>query len=230
MIYLIINFVAIEIAVLSSSFFKKFLSDDLMHAMLTIVNLSVAIIGIQGAISTHNATLMMVSGFLGALIGTALNIDGAFERFGEFIKQKLHADQDGFTEGFITVFLIQCVGSMAILGPMNVAMTGDANIMMVKTVLDASTSIIFGALYGKGILISGLLTFAFQTAIFLMAGVLSNLLTPEMIHEIAAVGSLLIFALSLNLLGIIKIKVANYLPALLIPPAYMTIVTLLGIS
>lgn len=218
--YIVLNFVMIELAVLSSSFFKKLLTDELMQAMLTIVNLSVCIVGIQGAIQTDNAILLMMSGFFGALIGTKLDIDGAFQRFGVFLKRLFKADQDGFTKAFITVFLIQCVGSMAILGPMNIALTGDASLLMIKTVLDASTSVIFGALYGKGILISGFLTFVFQTIVFLLAGALSHFMTPEMIVEITAVGGLLIFALSLDMLKILPLKVANYLPALFIPSIY----------
>ncbi len=109
---------------------------------------------------------------------------------------------------------------MAILGPINAALKGDGTILMLKSVLDFTSTLVYGTIYGSGVLLSGPMVFLYQGAIYLAAGFLSPSLTPQIVVEISAIGSLLIMALSLNLLDIVKIKVADYLPAMLGPVVY----------
>ena len=126
-------------------------------------------------------------------------------------------------KGFITVFMIQCVGSMAIVGPLDIGLKGDASILIFKIVLDTCSSLIYGAIYGPSVMLSGPFVFLYETVIFFLAGALHPFLTDAVINEISAIGSLLIFAMSLDLLDILHLKVANYLPALLGPVAYYLI-------
>lgn len=220
MLYIFLDMVGIVVGGFLSQYIKKFISKKQVSAILIIANLCIAVVGIQGAIATKNAALMIISCVIGAVLGVGIDLDGKFNKFGDFLKSKFKGADDNFVKGFITVFMIQCVGSMAIVGPLDIGLKGDASILIFKIVLDTCSSLIYGAIYGKSVMLSGPFVFIYEMIIFLLAGVLHPLLTTTVINEIAAIGSVLIFAMALDLLDIIKVKVANYLPALLGPIIY----------
>lgn len=58
----------------------------------------------------------------------------------------------------------------------------------------------------------------FQGGLVLASGLLAPVLNEAAIAELTCVGSLMILALGLNLIGITKIKVANFFPALVFAP------------
>lgn len=218
--------IGIEIAGFASSYAKKFISKTQLQAVLIISNLCIAVVGIQGAITTKNNILMIVSCVLGAMIGVKLNLDGKFNQLGLFLKSKFKTADENFVKGFITVFMVQCVGSMAIVGPLNIGLKNDSSILSFKIILDICSTLIYGAIYGRSVMLSGPFVFLYETIIFLLATVLQPILTPYVINEISAIGSLLIFGMSLDLLSVINLKVANYLPALLGPIVYHMITTI----
>ncbi|WP_434689791.1 DUF554 domain-containing protein [Hungatella sp. SB206] len=223
MLYIFLNMIGIEAGGFLSGLVKKIISKKQIDAVLIIANLCIAAVGIQGAITTENSALMIISCVLGALAGAGCDLDGKFNRFGGFLKSKFKKANENFVKGFITVFMIQCVGSMAIVGPLDIGLKGDASILIFKIVLDTCSSLIYGAIYGPSVMLSGPFVFLYETVIFLLAGALHPFLTDAVINEISAIGSLLIFAMSLDLLDILHLKVANYLPALLGPVAYYLI-------
>ncbi len=224
--YNLLNMAAILAGGLLSLLLRKKLSMRLVDAARVMANLCILVVGIQGAIATRNTMLMLLSAVLGGVAGTALQIDAAFQRLGERLKGMVNSGDSRFSQGFVTVFMMQCIGSMAILGPINAALKGDGSILMLKSVLDFVSTLVYGAIYGSGVLLSGPFVFLYQSVIFLAAGLLSPLMTPEAVNEINAVGSLLILALSLNLLDIVKVKVADYLPAMLGPAIYYFVLSL----
>lgn len=227
MLYVLLNFLGIEAGGLASFAAKRFISQKQISSLLIIANLCMVVVGLQGALATQNVLLMLLSCIFGSLLGVGLNLDGAFSRLGSFLQTRLKSSNEHFIKGFITVFMIQCVGSMAIIGPLNVGLQGDPSILLFKCVLDTCSTLIYGTIYGPSVMLSGPLVFLYEAAIFLLAGLIQPFLTPEMIAEISAIGSLLIFALSLDLLDIIHLKVANYLPSILGPVVYYSILRLL---
>lgn len=227
MIYILLDMLGIEIAGFVSSYAKKFISKDQLQAVLSIANLCIAVVGIQGAITTKNNVLMIVSCVLGAIIGVKLNLDDKFNQLGLFLKSKFKTADENFVKGFITIFMIQCVGSMAIVGPLNIGIKNDPSILSFKIILDICSTLIYGSIYGRSVMLSGPFVFLYETIIFLLATVIQPILTPYVINEISAIGSLFIFGMSLDLLNVIKLKAANYLPALLGPIVYYIITTLL---
>lgn len=225
MLYILWNMIGIEIAGFVSSYAKKIISKAQLQAVLIIANLCIAVVGIQGAITTENTILMIISCVLGAMIGVKMDLDGKFNQLGLFIKSMFKTADENFVKGFITVFMMQCVGSMAIVGPLNIGLKNDSTILLIKIILDICSTLIYGAIYGRSVMLSGPFVFLYETVIFLLAGILQPILTSDVINEISAIGSLLIFGMSLDLLGVIKLKVANYLPALLGPIIYYMITT-----
>ena len=71
---------------------------------------------------------------------------------------------------------------------------------------------------GFGVLLAGVFVLVFQGGLVLLAGFVAPFLTDYAIGEMTCAGSVLIIALGLNIIGITKIKVADYLPVILIPP------------
>nr|WP_321314549.1 DUF554 domain-containing protein [uncultured Ligilactobacillus sp.] len=220
MFYVFLDLVGITVGGLFSKPLQKFLSERQIDSMLEIATLCVGIIGIQGAITTKQPLLMLVSLVLGSVIGVWLDIDGKFNHFGNFMKSKLQTSDPHFVEGFVTVFMIECVGSMSIVGPLNVALSGNTDLMLFKVILDAITSLVYGAIFGYSVLLSGPFVFLYEAIIYGCASIIQPLLTASTINEISAVGSLLIVALACDILEIKRFKVANFLPALLGPIIY----------
>lgn len=120
-------------------------------------------------------------------------------------------------EGFVTAALLFCVGAMAIVGALENGLTGNFDTLKAKAVLDGVSAIVFASSLGIGVALSAGAVLIYQGVIALAAGALSPLLGEAVIAEMTCVGSLLIVALSFNMLGITKIKVMNLVPAIFLP-------------
>ena len=121
------------------------------------------------------------------------------------------------SEGFVTASLLFCVGAMAIVGALENGLTGNYETLQAKSLLDGISSIVFASSLGIGVAFSAVALFLYQGVISLLASVLSPFLGDAVIAEMTCVGSLLIVALSLNMLGLTKIKVMNLVPAIFFP-------------
>lgn len=227
--YILLNGALVIVGALLSTTVKKRVSETIIHSILLIANLSVIVIGIQGAIQTNNPILLLISGVLGGIVGTALNIEKGFNTIGKLIQNKVKTQDSDFMNGFITLSIITCVGSLAIIGPLNIRLLHDPTILVTKSVLDFLSAIIYGTIYGKSTALAGFSIILYQGLIYVFALVLEPILVPAVILEMSAIGSLLVFALGLKLLKIVDIDVANYLPAIIIPLVYYLLTLLLKI-
>lgn len=227
--YILLNGALVIVGALLSTAVKKRVSETIIHSILLIANLSVIVIGIQGAIQTNNPILLLISGVLGGIVGTALNIEKGFNTIGKHIQNKVRTQDSDFMNGFITLSIITCVGSLAIIGPLNIRLLHDPTILVTKSVLDFLSAIIYGTIYGKSTALAGFSIILYQGLIYVFALVLEPILVPAVILEMSAIGSLLVFALGLKLLKIVDIDVANYLPAIIIPLVYYLLTVLLKI-
>lgn len=112
MLYVILDLVGIVIASLLSQPLKHVLTTTQTSAMLDAATLCVGIIGIQGAITTKQPLLMLVSLVFGTLVGYWLDIDGRFTGVGHVLERRLHAANEDFVTGFVAALMIECIGSM----------------------------------------------------------------------------------------------------------------------
>ena len=121
--------------------------------------------------------------------------------------------------------LLFCVGAMAVVGSLEAGLTGKSDTLLAKAVLDGVSAMIFASTLGIGVAFSAIPLTLYQGGIALLANVLAPVMTDALIQEMSAVGSLLIIALSLNMLEATRerIRVGNMLPAILIPCAYLPI-------
>ena len=175
--------------------------------------LSVGLIGLQMALKTQNILIIIISIVIGGLIGEFVDIDKYLNRIGEWLTARMGEKYGNAGEGFITGSLVFCVGAMAIVGSIQDGLTGDASTLYAKAMLDTVASVVFASGMGIGVALSSISVLVYQGAITLLASCLSSYISDGMINEMTAVGGLLIIGISLLMLEIKTIKVANLLPA-----------------
>lgn len=203
---------------------KKGIPEKVSGAVMMALGLCTLYIGIDGALKGENTIVVIIAMVFGTIVGTLLDIDGKIEGVGKWIEKKMKRKDEKTTiaEGFMTASLLFCVGAMTIVGSLDSGLKGDNTLIFTKGTLDLISSCMLASSLGVGVLFAAIFVFAFQGSLVLLAGLLQNVLTNEaIIAEIGCAGSLMILGLGLNLLGITKMKIANFLPALLfVVPVY----------
>ena len=225
-----VNAVAIIVCALAGCFLIRGIPSRFEEIMKKAIGLSIIYIGVKGALDNQRVLLLIMSMVAGAAIGELINIDNLMNRIGLWAERKLGMDAKAneestrsFSKGFVTASILYCSGSMAIVGSMQSGLIGNHETLFAKSILDGAISIVFGASMGIGVAFSAIPVFLYQSAIVLASMALRNFLTPEIIREMSAVGSLIVAAIGFNFLSIKEIKVANFIPAIFIPLVYMLI-------
>lgn len=210
--------------------FKKGISKKFTDAVMIGIGLCTLYIGITGILKGENQLVAVFSMAIGAIIGTAIDIDKRINQLGNFLQKKLKKDDEkvSVAEGFVTASLLFCIGAMTIVGSLESGLKGDNSMIFTKSLLDLFSSVMLSASLGIGVIFSAVFVLVFQGGIVLLSGLLQNVLNDVAIAEITCVGSLMILGLGLNLIGITKLKVANYLPALVIAPLMVWLFGFLG--
>ena len=197
---------------------KKGLRERVTSAVMLGIGLCTLYLGWSGAMVGKNAIVLILSMAIGAAIGTLCDLDGRFDRFAQGIQARFHREGGASAaEGFVTASLLFCVGAMTIVGSLQAGLTGNQQMLFSKSVLDFISSIVLAASLGTGVMLAAAFVLVFQGGIVLLAQGVSPFLTDAVIAEMTCAGSVLIFALGLNLIGLTKIKVLNYLPAVFLP-------------
>lgn len=217
----VVNSIAIIVGGAIGTFLKVGIPERFKNIVMQGVALSVMIIGISSGLQFNNLMVVIVSLVIGGIIGEALNIEEYLNKFGDTLQKKLSKDKSStISKGFVTASLVYCIGAMAIVGALKDGLSGDHSILFAKSVLDGISSIIFASTFGIGVVFSAISVFLYQGSISLGASFLQGLLTKPVVEDMTAVGGILIFAISLNMLEIKNIKVGNLLPAIFIPIFY----------
>ncbi len=200
---------------------NKGVPERIATALMTGVGFCTMYIGIAGCLDGNNTLVIVLSVVIGAAIGTALDLDGRLDRLGKWVENRLVKNpQSGggrLAQGFVSASLLFCVGTMTIVGSLQSGLQGNHETLYLKSVLDAISSVVFGATLGAGVLLSAVTVFVYQGALTLLAQLVAPYLSDAVIGEMNCVGSLLIIGLSLNLLKAADIKIANFVPAIVLP-------------
>ena len=189
--------------------------------IMTSLQIIVLVLGIGLAIKTENILITVISLVLGGLLGETIDLDGKMKIFGDWIQSKVRSNASNFSTGLVSASLIFCVGSMAILAAIESGIRGDHSIHFTKGIIDGIISIFFASTMGIGVAFSGIAVFLYQGGITLLASVIAPYVTPEMMNEVSATGGVLLIALSLTMMEIKSVKVANLIPALFLPVLLM---------
>lgn len=212
----IINVIAILIGGTVGLLFRKRFPERIAQTALQVMGLFTLVVGIGMALKGEALILVLISLAVGAMIGEWLDIEGALDRFGAWVERRLKVAEGSPAKGFIYASLVYCVGSMAIVGSIADGVQGDASILITKSLMDGIISIPFAAGMGAGVLGSALPIFVYQGGLTLLAAWLQPLFSPELIRELTAVGGVMVMGIGINILGLQKIRVGNFLPGVLV--------------
>lgn len=225
----IVNTLAVVVGGILGMFLKGGLKQRYQDTLMQALGLATIFIGISGAmcemlkiienqLETQGTMLLIASLVFGALVGEFFNIEKRLDQMGCWLQNKVKVKNDSsFVEGFVTSSLVICVGAMAIVGSLQDGLIGDASTLYAKAILDFTIVMIFASTLGIGVVFSAIPLFVYQGFITFFASFLNPFLTDIVVMNLSLIGSVLIFAVGINLCFGKKIKVGNMLPAMLIP-------------
>ena len=211
----LVNAGAILVGGLVGMFAGKLLPERLRTSVMAALSLMTIGIAVPGLLKSSNALIPIISMVIGTIIGELLNIDAAVNKLGENLQKRFSGSR--VTEGFVTGSLVFAIGALAVMGPLQSGLQHQHDLLFSKSVIDGVASIVFASTLGLGVALSGLMVFAVEGSIALLASVVAPYLGEAVVNEITFVGSLLIVGISLNLLGITKLRILNMVPATLLP-------------
>jgi uncharacterized protein len=192
------------------------LPDRIKNMVMHALGLSTLLIGLRMAFKTENVLFVIGSLAIGGIIGELLKLEERLESLGEFIKRKIKSESSTFVLGFVTSSLVFCIGPMTIVGSIQDGVSGDVSLLYAKSLMDGFAAMIFASSLGVGVVFSSLTVLIIQGGVTILGSRLSFLLQPRVLDELVATGGLIIVGIGIYLLGIKKIKVGNFLPALVI--------------
>ncbi len=178
--------------------------------------------------STSTPLYVLAGVLLGGIVGEALGIERRLEALGDRVQGRLAPENIHSTvsEGFVTASLLFCVGSLTVVGSIQDGLTGDYETLATKATLDGFASIALAATLGWGVGLAALTVLAVQGTITLGAGMFENLLVGEALAVLTSAGGVTIIGIALKLLDVKDVKVGNFLPALVIAPALVGLMSL----
>ena len=224
----IVNTLAILAGGVLGALLGRFLNDSIQDTLTKVCGVSTLFIAVTGALEemltvvdgkivSSGALLIIGCLAIGGFIGELLNIEGAFERFGEWLKQKSgNAKDKGFVNAFVTASLTVCIGAMAIVGSIQDGISGDWSILATKAVLDLIIITVMCCSLGVGAVFSAIPVAILQGSITVLAGLLRPIMTEAALGNLSLVGNVLIFCVGINLVWDKRVKVANLLPAIVL--------------
>jgi len=188
--------------------------------MFVSINMANSLLKVKAG-ALDGVILSLIALIIGGVIGELSQIEKHLENIGDWLKAKFKG-KGKFTEGFVAASLLFCIGPMAIIGSLNNGLTGDNNLLALKSALDGFISIVFASTYGIGVGFSALPVGLYQGLMSVLAGNLAQSLpdpaNAQPVLIITGVGGLMLLGLGLNLLELAKVRVASFLPALAIAP------------
>ena len=211
----IVNGGAIVVGGLVGMFAGKLLPEWLRGSLMAALSLMTIGIAVPGLLKSNNALIPIISMVVGTLIGELLNIESVVNKLGETLQKRFSGSS--ITEGFVTGSLVFAVGALAVMGPLESGLQHQHSLLFSKSVIDGVASIMFASTMGLGVALSGVTVFAVEGTIAMLAAVVAPYLGDVVVNEITFVGSLLIVGISLNLLGLTKLRILNMTPAILLP-------------
>jgi uncharacterized membrane protein YqgA involved in biofilm formation len=228
----LINFATILVGGLIGLLLGARLADRVKRTVVSGLGLFTLVYGISLFIKTENALIVLGSVLIGILLGEWWRIEEALEKLATWLESKFNRNsqsdsRERFIKGFLTATLVFCIGPMAILGSIEDGLTGNVNTLVVKSILDGFAAMAFASSLGVGVLFSAVMVLIYQGTISLLASQVQFIATPVMMNELTATGGVLLVAIAVSsLLEIKKIRTASLLPALLIAPIIVFLISI----
>lgn len=228
----IINVITVILGGTIGLLLKKSIRSEIMDNVMKAEGVAVLIIGMNGVLTNmlsvgeggkiveNGGLVLLISLALGAFAGEIIKLDDRINGLGKWVEKRIKSD--GFSKGFVSAFIIFCVGSMSIIGSINDGLSGDPSVLIVKSTLDLITAMVLASTMGIGVIFACVPLFIYQGLISLFASFIKPVIEsyPDMMIQFSAVGYAIIMCIGINFIAGQKIKTANLLPAMLVPVLY----------
>ena len=193
----------------------KFLPERIKTIAMQALGLSVVLIGLRMALSGKEPIVAIGCVLLGAITGELIKIEQGVEHIGVWLKARSRSDSSTFVQGFVSASILYLTGAMMIVGSIQDGTVGDASTLYIKSLLDGVASVALSSTLGIGVAFSALSVLLVQGSITLLSSKLLFMQNPAVLDAVTAAGGLLILGIGTNLLELTKIRIGNFLPALL---------------
>ena len=222
MFAIVINALSIVLGSAIGALARKGIREKYITVLNTAMGLAALVLGMNVAMQSLQKSeypvLFIFCLSFGGLLGTVLRLDQRLEKATARV-----ARGSNLSEGITTAVLLCCVGTLAIMGPVNSALYGDDTFLMTLATMNLVTMIVIASSYGFLTAITAVLVFIWLSAIYAIAKVSQSFISQELIAEISIVGGVLIAASGLGVLHIKDCKTINLLPALLMPMLFFLV-------
>ena len=210
----LVNALAVVVGASVGITIRRGLKDEYKRVLFTSIALVTLGIGIKMALKTEEFLIVLASLALGSIVGEVTNIEGRLEKLANFVEKS--EGKTDFVRGFVTSSLLFLVGPMTILGSISIGTTGNAELILIKSLMDGLSSIVIASVYGYGVMMSATMVYIVQGLLVSFAKALEFLSTPHYLNDFTGLGGLMIMAIGIRMLEIKEIKIGNMLPALII--------------
>jgi uncharacterized membrane protein YqgA involved in biofilm formation len=220
------------LAVLLGSLLGLLLHGRLRESFKAIVfigaGLTTIVIGVQMALAGSRIVLLALSLIIGGILGEWWRIEDGILSLGGALKKTFAKKESGkeFAYGFLDASVLFCVGAMALIGSFKAGAEGDYTLILTKSVLDGFMAIVLTAAFGVGVAFSAIPVLLYQGGLTLAAVWLKPLVSEALLKELTGVGGALVLMIGINLLGLAKLKTANFLPSLLLIVGFVALLDL----
>ena len=220
-ISVIVNTAAVIIGSLLGIFGGKLVGENYRKVFFNVIGLLTMGLGVKMFFDTNSVLVVLGSLIIGGALGEAFDIE---EKIGRLAGKK--SDDASFVKGFITASVLFVAGPMTVIGSLKAGLSGENELIFIKSLMDGISSVMLAAAMGRGVLLSAGAVYVVQGGLVTLAGVLSFLQGPVYLGDFSGVGGLMLLGLGIRLLEIKEIRVGNFLPALIISPVLTWISTL----
>jgi len=210
------------------------------------------VIGMKMAFESQKILYVIISLFIGGILGSLWKIEEHILNLGSFLERhftpagrrrgeglRMHSragsllptrpfapttgSDKSFAHGFLNASVLFCVGAMTIVGAIKAGAEGDYSLILMKSVMDGFMAVMFTASMGIGVIFSVVTILVYQGGLTLLASWIGPLIGERGLTELSGLGGILVLMIGINLLGLKKIKTANFLPGLLIIVIFTTL-------
>nr|WP_240548117.1 DUF554 domain-containing protein [Paenibacillus lignilyticus] len=208
--------------------------DEMKKTVMAAMGMLVLVLGIGMALKSDNFVLVAFSLAIGGVLGELLNIEGKLQKLGEQLQTVVARNKpSNIAEGFVTTTLVFCIGAMAVLGSLESGLHDNHNILFTKSILDGFLALLFASTLGVGVLFSAIPILLYEGALTLFASAITSWMGDQVLDaiilEITSIGGILIMGIGINILNVMRIRVANLLPAIVIGACLVPIMQWLAI-
>lgn len=215
----VVNVLAVVAGSLAGYALRRHVNEEIMKLPMQCLGLFTVSIGMGMALKTQNLLIVVFSLCAGSIVGGLLDIDGRIELAAGRIQKRFKSLDSNFSQGVMAATLIFCVGSIAVLGSFEEGLGGYPTLLLTKSMMDGLMSVALAASLGLSVAFSAVPVFVYQGALTLAARFIQPLMTEAATREMTAAGGVMLIGVGLSILGLVKIRLMNALPALVVAVA-----------